>query len=63
MRDFGRWNDVPVWDRWLADKLMPLAPVASGLLIATALLILWIAIAKDDHPELQILALAFIWSP
>lgn len=61
--DYGRFNSVPVWDRKIADWLMPLAPIAQVLLLLTAAFTAWVAVRYAHHPEWQILLLAFIWSP
>lgn len=63
MSDYGQWNSVPVWDRKFADFLMPLAPLATLLLFMTAALTIYVAIRYAHRPELQILFLAFLWSP
>jgi hypothetical protein len=63
MADYGYWNFLPAWDRALADWLSPVKPYAALLLVATALLILYASWRWRNHPELQLLALAFIWSP
>jgi hypothetical protein len=61
--DYGKFNGLPVWDRKIADFLQFLQPVAGALLLATGFLCLFAAVKYADKPALQILILAFLWSP
>lgn len=56
-------NWVPAWDKKIAEILKPIEPVSAALLIATAMLCLYVAIKCDKHPALQLLFLVFLWSP
>ncbi len=64
MTDFGSFgNNVPVWDRYIAERLMPLARFFDALLIIIALACFFTIWAARRHPEVKALVIAFLLSP
>lgn len=59
--DYGKFNSLPVWDRFLADRLQVLQPVSGALLLVTAAFVVYVALTQKA--SWQILFLAFLWSP
>jgi hypothetical protein len=64
MTDFGPiGNNLPIWDRKIAEALEPLAPMAFLLILASAAFFVYLAFSQYNRPQWLLLLLVFIWSP
>lgn len=61
--DYGSFNSIPVWDRKIADWLMPASDLFDLMLIAIAAFCIWAIWGLQKRPELKALLIAFIVSP
>jgi hypothetical protein len=63
MADYGSFDNLPVWDRKIADWLMPYSDFFDLMLILIAGFSLWAIWGLRKRPELKALYIAFVISP